>query len=564
MSNFGTFNGNFGGFNSLDNSNGFGGFDTLQSTLQGYNFGQANGSNDQAGAMTIEIRKIYMGLTRPQNQQHRRSYDVVTDGNCISAMQEGVERFGVNAFDPAHISSLMSNGGDFIKPSGTADAAVNIDNGWETERYRFTMVVDCYRNGRFAKTEFISGHTDYAGVMNAGLISTVSVDPRMVFTINHVTEARQRQMDALGAPVALVSRANAVVRNPSFVGLGNTDNNLYMTRPSDVLRAVDKVQLYQGMQAASSFGETSMQSYQDLDSMLTHVPMCSADTNLLIPTFASRTLKGLYENSLTEFDPMNVDGMGAGSLAGTRVQDTAFSSSGFVHVMNRKLANSVTTTAQFTFGDLLLLDATIDDRTDIFGRSYETGAISIPDGRNVAALGEATMPAIHATSIVQTTLALMSLSGVATLAYNANNMRSGHTEITIQACDGIDNDGMLFQRLEVLKNRLHMECLSIISQNDEYVYELDVFADAFNDVFIQMTIDGEYKAYVVPAFASSSLAPVVTNDLNRLVGMAEAIDQVIDTCKTIIHPGNHGNTFDTIIGGNGNSGERTGGLAGDY
>ena len=79
-----------------------------------------------------------------------------------------------------------------------------------------------------------------------------------------------------------------------------------------------------------------------------------------------------------------------------------------------------------------------------------------------------------------------------------------------------------------------------------------------------MTIDGEYKAYVVPAFASSSLAPVVTNDLNRLVGMAEAIDQVIDTCKTIIHPGNHGNTFDSIIGGNGNDGGRIGGLAGDY
>ena len=563
MQNFGKFGGGFGGFSSFDNPGSLGGFDSLQSNLQGYNFGQAPASTEQNGVMTIEIRKIYLGLTRPQNQQHRRSYDIVTDGNSMSAMQEGIERFGVNAFDPAHISGVMSNGANFIRPSGTPDSAVGIDNGWETERYRFTMVVDCYRNGRFAKTEFISGHTDYAGVMNAGLISSVAVDPRMVFTINHVTEARQRQMDALGSPVALVSRANAVVRNPSFIGLGNNDSNLYMTRPSDVLRAVDKVQLYQGMQQAVQFGE-SPQSYQDLDSMLTHVPMCSADTNLLIPTFASRTLKGLYENSLTEFDPMNVDGMGAGSLAGQRVQDTAFSTSGFVHVMNRKLANSVATTAQFTFGDLLLLDASIDDRTDIFGRSYETGAISIPDGRSVAALGEATVPAIHATSIVQTTLALMSLSGVATLAYNANNMRTGQTEITIQACDGIDNDGMLFQRLEVLKNRLHLECLSIVSQNDEYVYELDVFADAFNDVFIQLTMDGEHSAYVIPAFASSSLAPVVTNDLNRLVGMAEAIDQVIDTCKSIIHPGNHSGSFDNLAQGISGTGERTGGLAGDY
>lgn len=561
MNNFGSFNNDFGGFGSLDNAGSFGGFNSLQNTLQGYNFGQAHATSDASAAMTIEIRKIYLGLTRPQSAQHRRSYDVVVDGKGMGALQEGVERFGVNAFDPAHISGVMAGGADFIRPSGTADAAVNIDNGWDSERYRFTMVVDCYRNGRFAKTEFISGYTDHPGVMNAGLISSVAIDPQMVFTINHVTEARQRQMDAGGAPVPLVSRANAVVRNPSFVGLGNSGNNMYMTRPSDVLRAVDKVQLYQGMQQASNFGDSvGIQTYQDLDSMLTHVPMCSADTNLLIPTFASRTLKGLYENSLTEFDPMNVDGMGAGSLAGQRVQDTVFSSSGFVHVMNRRLANSVTTTAQFTYGDLLRLDPTVDDRADVFGRSYETGAIAIPDGRSVASLGETTTIAIHATSIVQTTLALMSLSGVATLAYNANNMRTGQTEVTIQACDGIDSDGMLFQRLEVLKNRLAMECLSIMSQNDEYTFELDVFADAFNDVFIQLTWDGEHSAYVVPAFASSSLAPVVTNDLNRLVGMAEAIDQVIDTCKTIIHPGSHA---DNSIFAAGN-GERRGGLAGDY
>ncbi|HMZ32250.1 MAG TPA: hypothetical protein PLY13_07080, partial [Methanoregulaceae archaeon] len=84
------------------------------------------------------IRKIYLGLTRPQNQQHRRSYDVVVDGKGMGALQEGVERFGVNAFDPAHISGVMADGANFIRPSGTADAAVSIDNGWDSDRYRFT------------------------------------------------------------------------------------------------------------------------------------------------------------------------------------------------------------------------------------------------------------------------------------------------------------------------------------------------------------------------------------------------------------------------------------------
>lgn len=557
MNNFGSFNNSgFGSFGSFDSP------DITQSNLQGYDFGTPQIGNNQSSAVSIEIRKLYLGLTRPQSQQHRRSYDVLVDGRGMSAMQEGVERYGVNAFDPTNISGVMASGAEFIRPSGTVEGMVDIDNGWDSDRYRFTMVVDCYRNGKFSKTEFISGFTDYSGVANAGMVSSVAIDHRMVFTINHITEARQRQMDVTGRPVPLVSRSNSIVRNPNFVGIGNNNTNMYMTRPSDVLRAVDKVQLYQGMNQAAQFGDPAAQTYQDLDSMLTHVPMCSASTNLLIPTFASRTLKGLYENSLTDFDPLNMDGAGAGSLASSRVIDTPFSQSGFVHVMNRRLANSVTTTAQFTYGDLLLLDPTVDDRADVFGRSYETGVLSIPDGRSVASLGDATTIAINTTSIVQTTLALMSLSGVATLAYNANNMHTGQTEVTIQACDGIDNDGMLFQRLEVLKNRLVLECLSIVSQNDEIVYELDVFADAFNDVFVQITWDGERGDYVVPAFASSSLAPVVTNDLNRLVGMAEAIDQVIDTCKSIIQPIDHSDNNIAVFG-NGENG-RIGGLAGDY
>jgi hypothetical protein len=517
--------------------------------------------NNQGAAISVEVRKVYLGLTRPQSQQHRRSYDVLLDGTGYNAIQEEVGRYGAEAFNPLNMGNLMSKpGAAFIRPSGTPDAAVNIDNGWDRERFRFTMVVDVYRAGRFAKTEFISGYTDHAGVTNAGLISTVAVDPSMVFTINHVTEARVRQMDNAGRPIALVSRANSVVRNNVYEGLG-LNSQMYMTRPSDVLRAVDKVQMYHGMQQAAQFGSPDAMTYQDLDSMLTNVPMMSSDTNLLIPTFASRTLKGLYENSLNEFDPMNMDNQGAGSLAAMRIADTAFSTCSLIHVMNRNLANGVTTTAQFSYHDLLMLDPTIDDRTDIFGRSYETGAISIPDGRSVASLGESTTIAIHATSIAQTTLALMSFSGIATLAYNANNQQTGQAEVTFQACDGMDQDGGLAQRLEMLKTRLILECLNIVA-SDDASFNVDVFADAFNDVFIQLSWEGERRDYVFPAFASSSTAPIVTNDINRLVGMAEAIDDVVGVCKGIINPNSIVDSNGIAIQGNGES--KYAGLAGDF
>lgn len=569
-------NNNFGGnnFGSLDGGFG-GGFDggfgndsfgvQPQSLLQQtYDFGIPQAKTDQAGAHSVIVRKLYLGLTRPQNQQHRRSYDVVLDGTGHNALQEEVERYGQKAFDPNNIGNLMAKGADFIRHSGTPEAAVTIENGWETERFRFSMWVDVYRNGVFQRTEFISGYTDEAAVLNAGMISTVSVNPNMVFTINHVTEARLRQMDSMGNPLTMVSRAHSVVRNGSYGGLGQMNQQMYMTRPSDVLRAVDKVDMYKGMQQASAVGDFSGMSYQDLDSMLTNVPMLSGDTNQLIPTFMSRTLSSLYQNSLSTFDPMNMDNTSAGSLASERVKDTPFTNSGFVHVMNRRSGNSAGLTAQFTYGELLALDPTIDDRTDVFGKSYESGVITIPSGTSfgIDTMGEAVPAAIHATAVAQTTLALMAMSGIATLAYHASNSQTGIPEVVFQACDGMDQDGMLANRLEALKSRLIIECLNMLCVHQE-TFEIDVFADSFNDVYIQIFHDGVRRNYVVPAFASSSFAPVVTENLNNLVGMAEAIHDVVDTCKQIMNPGLHkGNDLTAAVIGNGDT--RIGGLAGDY
>lgn len=551
-------NSDIGGFGN--NGLNFSNQGILQNT---YDFGSAVTENNSNSAMSIEIRKVYLGKTRPQSNQDRRTYDITLNGSSERAIENSLDRYREQAFNTENMGKLLSGDGSFISLSGIPDAPVDIENGWDAQRFRFTMVVDVYRNARFQRTEFVSGYTNHDGVTNMGMISSVTVDPNMVFTINHVTEARARNMDANGRPLPMIAQSNSVVRNNGFKGVGsNRADDLFLTRPSDVLRAVDKIEVYNGMQRAGAIGDTVGTHYQDLDSMLTTVPMMSADTNLLLPTFASRTLTGLLQNSLNKFDPMNMDGSGNGSLASLRVGDNPFTNSGFIHVMNRALGNGVSTTATFTFMDLIRMDSTIDDRTDVFGVAYETGSISIPDGRSVDYLGEVGWTPVHATSIVQTTLALMSLSGVATLAYSATNMNTGNIEVTLQACDGLDVDGMLYQRLEVLKGRLIFECLSAVAK-DGAMFEVEVFADAFNDAFIQLTWEGVRRNYVIPSFASSSLAPVVTKDLGRLVGMAEAINDVVTTCKEMISPSSGNNSqFDISVQGSGE--KRYGGLAGDF
>lgn len=551
-------------FSGLGNA----GFEQQQPMLgqdQLYNFGAPSLSAEidrQMGVFSMIVRKVYLGKTRPQNQQGRRTYNVELDGHGLSAIQDSVLRQGATAFDPENISNLMAKGARMFNPSAAPEELVGIDNGWETERFRFTILADIYRHGKYSRTEFISGYTDNAEIKGSGIISstTVGLPSDLTFTINHITEARNRQVDNRGNPIPMISRSQGVVRNNSYHGIGSP-NQLYLTRPSDVLRARDKIEFYHGIQQASAMGDAGAMTFQDLDSVVTTMPMCTNDLNLILPTYTSRAVKGLFENTLQDFDPLRMDGSGAGSTAAARIVDFAFSESGFVMVMNRKIGNGITTLGTFTFGDLLQLDPTIDNRTEVFGRSFEKGVISIPDGRNVNSLGDAYTIAVHATSIVQTTLALMSYAGVAILAFNANNMTNGYPEVTLQACDGLDSDGQLGNRLEVLKNRLVTECLTLVCAQQE-TFEVDVFADAFNDVFIEIYYDGDKAAYVVPAFAFSSLAPVVTNDLQHLVGMAEAIDNVVTDCRQFLDP--TANTNMTLNFAQGDGEARVGGLSGDF
>lgn len=569
MNNFGSLDSNFNNFTGLldqnggnfsNNNNSFG--QNLSQGLieQPYDFGLPNKDSPTAGAQTMQIRKLYMGLTRPQQIQHRRTYDVYLDGVGHNALSEKIDRYGQDAFTQANLSSVMASA-DIIKPSGSAEASVGIEGGWDKDRYTFMLVADIFRNGKFQRTEFISGYTDYAGAMNTDLISTVSIDPDMVFTINHISEANMRQQDQMGRPIPMISQTNSVLTNPDYTSFSNNKEDLYMMRPSDILRSVDKVDMHRGMLETSRTAGMTGMSYRDLDSTLTQMPMMSNDTSSLIPTFTGRILNGLYATKLEPFDPLNMDQSGTGAVASQRIADVPFSKNGFVFIMQRMTGNGVQTTSRFTFNDLLRLDASIDDRTAVFGRSYESGQISFPDGRNCAVMGAAETVAVHATMISHSTLALMAMAGITTIGFNANN-HSGRTEITWQAVEGMDYDGKLAMRMEAFRARLQQECLAIVSKDDEITYQVDVFASALNDVFIQFRWDGDYREYVFPAFASAVTLPIVTKDLSRLTDLAQSVDDIVGMLAT--KQQDYTNTHGSSMFASGNGDSRVGGLSGDY
>lgn len=533
-----------------------------QSLIQtSYEFGTPMGQQESNDAQSMRIRKVYMGLTRPQLDQHRRSYDVMMTGDGFNAMQEKIDRYGVDAFSTKNVSNVLSTS-DIIKPSGQAEAPANIDNGWRANRYAFILVADIYRNGRFTRTEYIKGYTDNDNTAATGFGMDVAIAPDMVFTINHISSARIQANATGDKMIPMISGSNSVMINSNYSSFSNTNENLYLMRPSDVLRGVDKVEMHKGMVEAAKFGAPGTGiTYCDLDSTLTHVPMMSADTNNLIPTFTGRILNGLYRSKLNPMDPMNMDGTAGGDTASILMQDDPFSKHGFVNLMNRVTGNYVSTTGRFSYSDLLSLDPTIDDRVSVFGRSYETGTISFPSATNCALMGATESIAVAGTMVAHTTLSLMAMAGVTTLGFNANN-HGGSTHITWQALEGMDYDGQLAMRMEHLKVRLIVECLNIISIDDKQLYNIDIFADAINDLFIKIRIENEYREYIFPSFGHAGTLPTVTNDISRLTDVSTQVDQIVGMLSD--RQSDHSAQFGNNVFAAGNGDARIGGMSGSF
>lgn len=516
-------------------------------------FGLPSNDDVQSGAMVVQIRKLYLGETRPQSNQYRRNYNSFLDGTSFNTLSEEVARNPSSVMNPIDLANIFSKTAPIVSYSATAERQVDVVNGWETPRYRFTMVVDVYRNKRYISTEFVSGYTDYQGVNNPQMENSFSIDPELVFHINQVTEASSRQSDAMGNPVPMVAASSQVITNTSYTGIASPTQMIGM-RPQDVIKAVGKLDWYRGFDAATDLG-VGVIGMRDLDVTMGAMPIMSTADNALAPTFASRMISQLHLASLKPQDVANMDGVNQTKIAQERLKEASFTSRSFIHVMQRRLNNGVGSTGSFTMSDLLQLDPTIDDRAVIFGQTFNDGSsgIMIPDGSGVSNIGAVSQCAVAATCVANTIIQLMSKSGVTVMGLHLDNF-TGVDDGVVQAAAGMDYDGQLYQRLEMIKTRMIIEAIPLIKPDPESVYDITILADAFNDVFVEVSINGQHDQFLLPAFASSTFSPIVTNDMGNLTGMAENINTLVGVINNTVSDktglvDQHGNLFEGVTSG---------------
>lgn len=549
--------GDLGGFNlggGVDPM-GFGAGMGGQQQLGDLNFGDdplfpAN----QSSMQSVSIRKVFLTMTRRQNNQWRRNYEITATGTTMTAIADAVAQNAGQGIRNETISSLMADqamtGPSLFSYMGSPEASVSIENGWDEHRFRFVIVADVFLNGKYRKTEFISGYTDEPAIVNAGMENSRAINPGMLFVINNITDAGvKHQHSKTGSrSFTAITSTSAVVRDNGY-SLSN-NSSLWVLRPEDVLGTIDKLPLLDGIAQAAEFGETP--THADLDTQLTGIPKMSARSSDMLTTYTSRLINGAVSARLGTNDLMNEDGVQFGELAASRNRDLLFSRGAFAFALNSKVGTNTVTTATFTYGDLLRLDPTVDSRVSVFMKAYDsTPGLMVPDGNSVADIADASPHCVAATMIANSLMSLMSQAGITLMVYQASNEELGAHSF-VPAFDGLDSDGLLANRVETLKHRMQTEVIDIMSMNGQLPYTVHVIADVYNDVFVQLRLDNEDRHYVVPAFASSHMAPTVTNDQTRLTDFARSMNDLVDNCVNRAEPADNASVF---AGGNAGTGK---------
>lgn len=517
------------------------------------------GEGTTMGATTILIRSIALGATRPQQSQWRRGYDVTVTSQGINEICNRIVQSSNRTITPMDMVNMFSDptlaGRGVVQYSGTPEAKVDIENGWDIGRFRFVIVADIMRAGRHITTEVISGYTDEMGVHNAHLPNSMSVNPNMVFVVNNVTTAgiQHSQGSAGVTSIAQMRNSDAVLRNTQWSGVGSS-SQLYMTRPHDVATTYSKLPLYEGlMERSNGFSDVKGSSNPfmlagqpggagatvlDMDSTLAGNAKMAKTASNLPSTFSSRLINGIIQDQLPECDPMQMDGTATGALSASRMREQHFSSQNFVSAISRIARNNIASNAQFTYQDLLRLDPTADDRCTVYmqGRELNTSAIYVPDGTSVSNVAEATPEGIAATSIAQGLVGMMLVGGISLICITATNA-GGSTVVVPTAFDGMDSDGMLANRVHAMCTRLQLEVFDIITMRDTGdMFTCEIIADGFNDIFIKISLNnGPFNPFVYPAYSSSSSSPMVTNNPGKSHALASGVNDVIHHIKSAIN-----------------------------
>jgi hypothetical protein len=428
--------------------------------------------------------------------------------------------FNVKRFSPTTIG-YMTN--DVIALSGANTGYVAIDNGWQTKRYSFSILVEVQMTSGGSTYYVVSGFTDTNEILIQN--SNVFISPDIVLHITNINSGVANNMGNQGG-LNIVAADQVLTKNHYLNDLRVQGNEFRSQRPLDVTSTMASNMYRANTDAVFINAATSLPTPQ-LGKRINNIP-----TN-----YASNLFNSYIEASEVN---METDPSGyfpePGELSHTSsIKENYFSDNKFLTYLGRNDI-SATNQASFKWRDLAAIDQHIMDRVHVNTANdrlnlFRGSGFALPSNglitANTANRSDITGQIVATLSTSIPALAIK--CQLSSIMFIANNNMGQHV-VQTQSCTAYSP---VFQKRgsDMFENLLPTYLLNTLFTQMDLTYELLVFCHTETETFIKISINGgPYEDFLFPTYADALVTPLVTNDHNTI----DTISSTVNNISTVL------------------------------
>jgi hypothetical protein len=451
-----------------------------------------------ASTKVVELLVLEIGT---YNQQWRRPFETHLDGAGLDMFQNALA--GAASYRPAMLNGIANQ---FILPAAQPEKQIAIPGGWNEQRMRFHMKVRHeFRMGGFI-TEHIIGYTNYNGANATGFASDLE------FYVNSTLMVRESlEQTPLGMQTytTIADNSHILVDNNWEGIFGQTEQRL---RPEDVLSTMSRTHL--DVPAGSLIDGRSTQS---------NVAVKSRRQNSMAPHFMATILdahKNAKESEEFGQGEQQILSQARGYASDNNVGKDPFLSA-ISQIRGTALGNTL------SWRDLSRLDPNATHVTQVILMDNAARAETHWAGQT-ADWGAADVTTQASTILAQSVAGLMFDEMLTELVFKCtNNVQGGG--VHFQPFHAASFTSLAVEPIvERFANRFRHEIWNDLTFNNQIACNMELRMDLYGESWIKLSLNGEPMTdYVVPSFSDALTVPVITNNANAALEIANDFDLLI-------------------------------------
>ncbi len=442
----------------------------------------------------MEIDSILLIPTKEQHSVVQRSMSLNVTNNDLNTLNSMLNDSSTGKLSEIDVATNLPNlMGLSIAPS----RMVKIENGWNTQRFRFLMIVSTHRSDGSIFRSYVQGYTDYADTSFSG-----RVDPEMNMIINSMINTIVTFNPSTGAPM---TRVNSVF-NVIFDSMSNDFQLKHDNETMRLLRPTDVIKDSSFVMESTGFNVVNM------DNRFNKNAKASRSTNKIGASHVTSVL-----NAFTIGKRMSEVGHDASDVYMNAADVTAE-----MNLINIPFISKISdlsgtlSCVRFPLGLLSRISPDLENGDKINVADDRQAPIdhsSILNTNDVANNAEVTKEAMIASTVTDAITGMLMENMLTSISFSVTNMTHDGVAVSmVMDFQSVipDIDKTFF--VDKIMDKVKLVLMPQITENNLIGLEVMASIDIFGDAKVSVLLSGGYPiVYSIPAYADSLMTSVVSD-----------------------------------------------------